>query len=607
MPGIGGILSSAPLENGRDLLAAMVRSLHHGTEVSTGLFACGSLNVYMGWLSRQGAFNDCLPIYNAARNKVLFLSGEVFFDDRTRKKIDEGGPVYSSADGSGLMYLYEEWGERMFPLLNGTFGGVLLDQCQKRLFLFNDRYGSERIFFHENSRGFYFSSEAKALLAILPDLREWDAEGLGQFLTSGCTLGERSLFKNIRILPAASLWEFRGGKAVGRKHYFHWPSGPGPEGPENKEHREKLIAALELAVQRQTEGKLPFGVSLTGGLDSRMIMACLKKAGREFPCYTFASMYRESFDVRIARQVAYRSGQRFVALTLDEDFLNQFLDYLGRAVYISDGYMGLAGAAELYLNHLAAGIAPVRLTGNYGDEVLRSFQAFKPLLPRGGFVHRDVVPFLEKAVGDVQGIQATDPLTFVLSHQIPYQDVGRRTIERSEVALRTPFLDNELVDLIFQTPRNILDNDGLSIALIEKGGGGLLEIPSDRGHLKKKSKIQTWGRRLYCEALFKGEYWSSHGMPDWISSLGRGRLKTIMEKTFLGHFKFHHFLLWSRGRLQGPIREVIDQGTKELKEIVNKEPVEKILADHFAGKRNYLREIDQLLTLSVIQQRLLKM
>ena len=73
------------------------------------------------------------------------------------------------------------------------------------MFLFNDRYGIERIDWHEADGEFYFASEAKALLRVLPALRQFDSDGVAQFLAFGCTTGARTLFRGIELLPGGSL------------------------------------------------------------------------------------------------------------------------------------------------------------------------------------------------------------------------------------------------------------------------------------------------------------------------------------------------------------------------------------------------------------------
>ena len=119
-------------------------------------------------------------------------------------------------------------------------------------------------------------------------------------------------------------------------------------------------------------------MSLTGGLDGRMIMAWAHSNRGELPCYTFNGTYRDCADVRIARKVAAACGQSHQTIMVGNQFLAQFPQLAEQCVRITDGAMDVTGAAELYVNRLARQIAPVRLTGNYGSEILRRYVAFRP-------------------------------------------------------------------------------------------------------------------------------------------------------------------------------------------------------------------------------------
>ena len=95
-------------------------------------------------------------------------------------------------------------------------------------------------------------------------------------------------------------------------------------------------------------------------------------------------MYRDSQDVLVARKVAQACGQQHEVISVGEEFLEQFPQYAERTVFLTDGCVGVNHAPDLYVNERAAKIAPVRMTGNYGGEVLRRIRAFSPLDPAPG-------------------------------------------------------------------------------------------------------------------------------------------------------------------------------------------------------------------------------
>ena len=84
------------------------------------------------------------------------------------------GECVADADWPCIAELYSDEGDSFVSRLNGLFSGLLIDRQRSRALLFNDRYGLERLYFHETSDALYFASEAKALLRVLPELREFE-------------------------------------------------------------------------------------------------------------------------------------------------------------------------------------------------------------------------------------------------------------------------------------------------------------------------------------------------------------------------------------------------------------------------------------------------
>lgn len=100
---------------------------------------------------------------------------------------------------------YVRVGDQFPKELNRLSAGLLIDTQRQISYLFNDRFGMERIFFFEDNEKIVFSSEAKAILAAIPETREFDPIGVSEFFACGSTLGEHSLFNNIRILAPGTM------------------------------------------------------------------------------------------------------------------------------------------------------------------------------------------------------------------------------------------------------------------------------------------------------------------------------------------------------------------------------------------------------------------
>ena len=211
-----------------------------------------------------------------------------------------------------------------FKHLNGRFQGLVADRTRGTVTLFNDRFGLQRVYFHEAQDAFYFSAESKAILEVRRELRSVDSRGLGEFIACGCVLENRTLFKGIYALPPASAWSFRGGALDKKEAYFEPREWEEQEPLDAESYYKELRDAFTNCLPRYFNGSEPIGVSLTGGLDTRIIMAWRKAPPGSLPCYTFGSMYRENQDVYLARRVANICSQPYQVVTVDEACMAQF-------------------------------------------------------------------------------------------------------------------------------------------------------------------------------------------------------------------------------------------------------------------------------------------
>jgi asparagine synthase (glutamine-hydrolysing) len=362
---------------------------------------------------------------------------------------------------------------------------------------------------------------------------------------------------------------------------------------------------LENAVRKNTAGPTSVAVSLTGGLDSRIIMASLDAPSGTLPCYTFGSMYRDTYDVRVGRSVARQCGQKHQVLVLGEAFVRASPEYLEKAVFISDGYLGLSGAAELYLNGLARRVAPVRLTGNYGGELLRGFRAFNSSRPRGEFLARELARRVEDATHTFSVMSETRPLSFALFHQAP-SGYGRYAIERSQVTVRSPFLDNHVAKVLYRRRVSFRDSE-LSTFLIARRRPDLLRIATDRGMLGRGGPLARKARRLHREMLFKAEYLTGHGAPHWIAALTSRNPGQLLERSFMGRHKFLHPRPWVRDGLRDYVRDaLLGNDSTALAAHLDFARVKAMFEQHVAGERNYWEELDRLLTAALTCRVLLR-
>src|SRR5260221_1492899 len=220
MPGIVGLITGIPRPLAEQQLLRMVESLRHEPSYVCGTWIDERLGIYLGWVARKNSFSDGMPLQNERKETVLVFSGEEYPAPDTVRKLKEGGHDFPEHGPSYLVHLAEEDPE--FPKgLNGIFNGILVSSASGIVTLFNDRYGLRRIYLHQAKDTFYFAAEAKAILAVCPELRAADPRGLGEFVSCGCVLEGRTIFKGVEVLPPGSAWVFRNTSLKKKNQYFH--------------------------------------------------------------------------------------------------------------------------------------------------------------------------------------------------------------------------------------------------------------------------------------------------------------------------------------------------------------------------------------------------
>lgn len=600
MPGIFGLITRIPREQAEAQLMAMRAASDHGGSFCTDTWIDEPSGLYLGWSTRKNSHCDGMPLYDKSGKSVLVLSGEEYSQpqcvvaDERRRSLGTHQPSYLSPQ-------YEN--SSKFPnSLNGRFHGVLFDQNRGAIILFNDRYGLHRLYYHESRESFYFAAEAKAILNVRPELRKVDARGLGEFISCGCVLENRTLFDDIRVLPPASAWTFRNGLVKEKRTYFQPQEWEEQEPLDLLGYYKELRDVFSRSLPRYLRGQQRIAMSLTGGLDSRLIMAWTKSPQGSLPCYSFGGMFRDCQDVRLARQVANACQQSHQVIRVGHEFLSRFAQYAKRAIYLTDGCVGVSRSVDLYLNEHAAEVAPVRMTGNYGGEVLRRVRPFKPTEPSAELFCPEVLGQARLARETYSQVSRAHPVSFAVFRQAPWYHYGLLALEETQVSLRTPYLDNDLVRTVFRAPKSAFTDNQISLKLIADSNAALLRIPTDRGLAGGWGPIARTGLRALLEFTFKAEYIYDYGMPHWLARIDQLFSPIRLENLFLGRHKFSHFRVWYRRALSEYIREMLLDPRTLCRPYLRRNSLENMVRDHVRGDRNYTAAIHQVLTLELIHR-----
>jgi asparagine synthase (glutamine-hydrolysing) len=583
----------------------MLSAMDYEAFYNHGCYRCRDLGLHVGWVNRVGAFSDCMPVQNEREDVALIFDGENFADGDIIRQLKSRGHRIDGENAGYLVHLYEEKGDEFFRSLNGWFSGLLIDHRAKKAVLFNDRFGMQKVYYCENKEAFYFASEAKALLAVRPELRGFDLTGLGQHLSVNCTLGSTTLFKGISRLPAGAAWTWRGPDQFQKRLYFSpksWENQPILESERfYQEFKDTFLKVLPRYFNSDH-----IAMSLTAGLDTRLVMACLDRKPKQLPCFTFGGITRETLDILRARQVARLCQQPHQVIRLQQDFFANFSELADKTIFISDGCLDVCSSHDLYFNRIARQIAPIRMTGKFGSEVVRNRSMFKPVGLNKELFNEGLGRWIDEGVIALADLRSGHSLTTSVFKELPWNEHGKLAIEQSQLALRTPYMDNELVQLVYQAPDDVRSSDRTQLRLIEECSPTLRLILTNRGTAGPSNYFASKCLQLYYYGLLKADYIYLYAMPNWMTRVTSLLAPMGFEKLFLGRQKFEHYRLWLRDQLLNFVQEVLLDERTLQRPFFNRAFIGRIVQKHARGEANYFAEINKALTLELTSRQLLE-
>lgn len=328
MPGIVAVVND---ENEKPLLHSMMNSVKHKDwylmdSYVAKAFAIG--RVHLGILNPESQ-----PIFNEDKSLGIFMDGEIYDYSREKKNLESKGHKFSVGnDPEFCIHDFEENGEDFVKNLNGSFVIVIFDLDSQEILIVNDRHGLRPFYYAQNGKKRLFASEIKAILQDKTLKKEINHSAVAEFFAFDRILEYKTFFKGINVLPPASIVVLSKGKFEVRQYWDFMYTEVDSRAFSEDYYVEKLVRSFRKAVKRRIKGKHHYGVFLSGGLDSRSVVAEISK--RHDPIYTFTYSILRGDEAKIAEKIAKKSGTKHTFLRLERDYLAQFAK---EGVYLTDG------------------------------------------------------------------------------------------------------------------------------------------------------------------------------------------------------------------------------------------------------------------------------
>ena len=338
--------------------------------------------------------------------------------------------------------------EMVLSKIDGCFAAILYDQSELKII--SDRFGMKPLYLWNNGNYFAWVSEVKALLALKVFKPEINIPAITCFMDLGHFLGDNTWFKDVKLINAASIitYSLKRKKIIENKRYWKW-SLIKPQTISFNEAVVKLCNLLQKAVEKRVRIGEKLGISLSGGLDSRLNLAVINQInGIDVVCFTFGK--KGCDDINNARLVTSIKNNPHYVFELNEK------NWMGERFYSVWTVDGLGSLLHMHFPesyNLLKELFDIQITGFSGD------------LCMGGSWIDDLEIRITRAAGYRRfgkHIEFTDLDNdfYDIYHQDPYF-IDTRVRRFTNIGLmassgtsesRRPFLDNDLIEFLYSLP-----------------------------------------------------------------------------------------------------------------------------------------------------------
>lgn len=360
-----GITGFAGFDNDA-LVREMCASLAHRGPDDAGFYTAPGVALAMQRLAVIDLDTGRQPISNETGDVWVVLNGEIYNYEQLRCDLEARGHRFATrTDTETLVHLYEDHGDDFVAHLHGMFAIALWDARRRRLVIARDRIGEKPLHYLFDGRRLIFGSEIKAILAA-GVARVPDPQAIRDFLAIGYVPGSRTAFSNISKLPPGHLLVYEQQRLTVQRYWTRSRARQTPSVAEAQHAlRDRVIDAVRLCLKSDVE----VGAFLSGGVDSSLLVALMRREAAQVQTFTVgyegaASGFNE---LAPAQHVARHLGTQHHELILNA---SSSIDLLPRILWHYDEPHAEPTSVLVYqLAEFARRRVKVAVGGTGGDEI----------------------------------------------------------------------------------------------------------------------------------------------------------------------------------------------------------------------------------------------
>jgi len=570
------------------------------------------------------------PMSNEDGSIWIIFNGEIYnYLELRAELIAHDHCFHSNTDTETIVHGYEQWGSGVFSRLRGMFALAIWDANKRRLLLARDRIGKKPLFYFIDEKSIYFASEIKALIASRNVPVEVDPEALHDYLTYLYFPAPRTAYKHIVKLPPAMVLEIEAtsdGRLRRREQRF-WDAADAAANATPISYPaalEQTRALMDEAVRIRLRSDVPLGLFLSGGLDSGAITAFAAR-NSDTPVHTFSigfSNHKAFDEINQAADVAsmYGTDHRVIQVAAKS------AGHIATVIRHFDEPFGNPTAIlEYVLSTYMRQYVTVALSGDGGDEVFGGYVRYAGARIAGmyrklpSFLVKDLFPRLSRLLhDDTNGHHGYRRVReFLESAWLPQEEMYLQWIGYfSEVEKR------EMYTPAFSDAVGAHDSSGFLRDLFRKAERldplnrlGYVDLASFlSGNCLEYGDRMSMANSLELRCPFTDHHLVEFGLSlpfSWKYRLGQTKKivrdamggllpESVLRKKKMG---FNPPLpAWLSTELKPMISDLLSPERVARRQIFRPAAVERLLSDHFRGKRDNALKIWALLMLEVWYQ-----
>ena len=297
MSGISGIVQYNQEKVCNSRIESMINAMKHRGPNGSGCYSVNNIGMGCVFLSETNLSSiHTLPVTDANQRYTIVYNGKLYNYAELRDKLQALGHEFlSQTDDELLLYAYSVWGGKMLDELDGVFALAIYDRDLQTLFLARDRFGVKPLYYSVTDQEFIFASDILPILSVLPTKPSANEHAIFDYLVFNRTdQTEQTFFGGIYKLQhgCCMTLDCRQSYTKDNLPIIKWYElSKHVQGKTIRKDKEEYMRLLTRAIQKRLPSELPWGVGLSGGLDSSAITSTVVNVLKEKDVHSISAVY----------------------------------------------------------------------------------------------------------------------------------------------------------------------------------------------------------------------------------------------------------------------------------------------------------------------------